>query len=197
MIHYARSQQPFSHTIQHVRIYFVQPDNEIFTQEEQAASIVGIRNAYSFWQTNGYTKTIEIDTTGMLYPKTSPYSTLLTEWYDTPLIEDNPITTIFIVNNKTTQSKLFTSEGYNQEYYNIIVALLYPFGETQTHFESVLAHELGHNLYHLPDLYYTKCSNDIMCRPYYPYQRGFVGCKSLAYIGRPCTLYYVPLIMSR
>lgn len=183
--------------VHHVRVYFVQPEHETFTQEEQQSSIIGITHAYQYWQTNGYTKTVEIEPKGILYPNASPYSTILDQWYGIPLVDNDEITTILVVDNQTTLSTVLGMEGYSQEYYNIIAVVLYPFGRSQTYFESVVAHELGHILYHLPDLYYSTCANDIMCYPYHPYKNGFVGCTSLASLGRPCAKYYIPLIMSR
>lgn len=63
-----------------------------------------------------------------------------------------------------------------------------------------VAHELGHLLYDLNDLYLTRdCGRtlDIMCASRTAYDAGTIGCVSLAALGRPCQRTYLPLLEAR
>lgn len=63
--------------------------------------------------------------------------------------------------------------------------------------QSTVAHELGHILYNLPDWYRTDptCTRgmDLMCNAEAAYVHGWLGCRSLAWIGSPCKTTYLPL----
>jgi len=58
---------------------------------------------------------------------------------------------------------------------------------------ALIAHELGHAAMGLPDLYPAD-QWDIMSAPAWAYNSNFVGCRSLAALGSPCTRSYLPLI---
>lgn len=63
-----------------------------------------------------------------------------------------------------------------------------------------LAHELGHVLYGLPDLYELGrgCLEvDIMCEPATAYGQGWIGCRSLAALGVGCHRVWLPGVASQ
>lgn len=61
--------------------------------------------------------------------------------------------------------------------------------------EATLAHEIGHLLYNLPDLY--PCGEtDIMCNPASAYPDR-LGCATLAHLGAPCQRVALPLLGTR
>lgn len=61
---------------------------------------------------------------------------------------------------------------------------------------AILAHELGHVLYHLNDLYDDgPCDPyDLMCAPETAYHADWLGCQSLAAIGGGCKTQYLPIV---
>lgn len=178
---------------QDVVVVLVQPAGELFSEQEQYNAVKGIDNAYLFWKRNGYAKSVNVVTVAIQQPINNPYSTILSQWAAPQLIDRNPITTIYVVDNENSAALLFGKyAGYSQEYYNIIVVVLYPLGENQMEYESLVAHELGHNLFDLPDLYNQMCAYDIMCRSSDAYAAGFIGCQSSAYLGKPCTKLFLP-----
>ena len=62
--------------------------------------------------------------------------------------------------------------------------------------QAVIAHELGHVLYRLPDWYNDDptCARgiDIMCNASAGYINGIVGCRSMAWLGYPCDVPETP-----
>lgn len=64
--------------------------------------------------------------------------------------------------------------------------------------EALLAHELGHAIYGIPDWYKSvdMCSGiDIMCfGPKAAYDRDMLGCLTLEYLGGDCSYVYLPSV---
>lgn len=177
-------------------VFFVQPWQEHFSPEEQEAALLGIERAFAFWKKNGYEPAIHIQPHGVVIPSSDPYSTLVSQWFGSPAALPADSLTILVVDNETSGSFFFShSAAYSQDYYQLIVSTHYPLAANSEAYEAALAHELGHVLYHLPDLYDGACSFDIMCFPLLPYGQGFVGCDSLAYLGRPCTRLFLPGVL--
>lgn len=60
-----------------------------------------------------------------------------------------------------------------------------------------IAHELGHVLYGLPDLYTVPggcAETDIMCEPTSAYRQRWIGCESLAALGAACNRAWLPVV---
>lgn len=74
-------------------------------------------------------------------------------------------------------------------------------GLTGRQFESTVAHEVGHAVFNLVDLYYWEelCPEgepDIMCAARTAYDRGVVGCRSLKRLGIWCQVTYIPALVA-
>lgn len=164
-----------------VTIILVEPSGEEFTSEEQAYAIQSVDDAFKFWKLPYRIKEVKF-----LIPDTDPTQNVLYEWCNCSFTQETETElTIFIVD--TRRPFFGYAAGYAQDYLGIIVVgMSAPLAPN-------IAHEMCHVYYHLPDLYLTgNCSLDIMCSPVEAYQRGFIGCISLAYMGSPCNYVYLP-----
>lgn len=166
-----------------VYLIFVQPSGEYYTPEEKTAITHTVYRATAFW---GYDNILIYE--NMIYPDQDVYSLPLSEWAVLPQSQPNTIT-IYVVDNSESRRYFFTGYlGYAQDYYRFAAVL------SSSWLAATLAHELGHVLYGLPDWYLSECEGiDIMCDAIAAWQIGFIGCKSLAYIGKPCQKYYLPM----
>lgn len=176
-----------------IRIVFVQPTGETFTIEEQAEARATVEAALGWW-------------TGL-----SPISTTLTiSATESIMVEDavndppfwildyfepSPYVTIVILDNSESGDTLWGGgyAGANTAYDVVLIT------NTTTDLPdataALLAHELGHVLYDLPDLYTGGCQHtDIMCNPVTAYNESVIGCESRAVMGVPCQHRYLASI---
>lgn len=105
--------------------------------------------------------------------------------------------TIFVIANEQSRRLLFDdAAGESQEFYRFSFVVEYGFPGANG-FPATIAHESGHVLYSLPDLYWlcSTCPPDIMRWPVPAFDLHFVGCESLATIGSPCETRSLPLIV--
>ena len=169
-----------------IHLLFIQPSGEEFTQQEQQETVQAIHDATQFW---GYNSVI-VDT--QFYTVTDDvYYQPLNTYYTLSTVPQNEIT-IFVIDNTVHKETLFGYGGYAQNYYRLIAVL------NDRALDARIAHELGHIIYELPDWYTIpgKCTApDIMCDGEAAYKQGIKGCNTLAFIGHPCYMVYLPLIM--
>jgi hypothetical protein len=176
----------------HIRLVFVQPRDETFTQEEQEQSITKLKDAASFWQDLSPIPTrLDIASTELLTTTEDVYYTH--EWYSPYLSSNDHTVTVFIIDNSESNQRIAgraTGRAYPD--YGIVWAVLttnLPNGLPAT-----LAHELGHVLYDLKDLYTGSCNLDIMCNMVTAYRMRFISCESLEALGAPCKRIYMSII---
>lgn len=150
------------------------------------ADLASVRGAISFWEGRAQ---LQIVSTEVVTITDNPLASL--EWSRPWLREDGSVT-IFIIDNSDTHALLLgIAAGESQDYYGAIWVVTHGFpGEDGL--AATLAHELGHVLFHLPD----QTGLDIMASPILPYERHFIGCKSLALLGTPCRRLYFPMVTS-
>lgn len=176
-----------------VQIVFVQQPGEIFTIEEQQQVVASVKGAIVFWSDlSPLTTTLAIASTELFTTTFAIYDN--PQWFDAIFDRPHDIT-IVVVDNSSNGKPLPAGNfaGANTHYDVIVVttrANNLP-GEQA----ALLAHELGHVLYDLPDLYTHGCSGvDIMCNPITAYGAYTIGCVSLEYLGYPCQRIYLPAI---
>lgn len=171
-----------------VRVIFVEPTGESFNQTRANAALGAIQTAMAFWQGHAV---LTITSTSIL-TLTDPTTFSDLTW-SLPMLAPNGPVTIFILDNTVSNARLPGGDvGDAQDYFRAIWVC--QFGDV---LPAVLAHELGHVLFDLPDLYRTpdQCAHpDIMCDHVAAFQRGFIGCNSLAFLGTPCHAAYLPRI---
>lgn len=173
-----------------LQVIFIVPSGEQLTDSEQEYTLQSIRNGYTFWN-----KDIPEVQSSITAIDTDPYGGVITEWCICVLSATDS-TTIYVIDNSSGKQLLFNSQGgYAQEYYKFIVLV---YDASPVELSARVAHELGHILYSLPDFYTEplQCQQiDIMCYPQIAYEKRFIGCLSLAYIGAPCIRTTLPLII--
>lgn len=106
--------------------------------------------------------------------------------------------TVFVIANEQSRRLLFDdAAGEAQEFYRFAFAVEYGFPGANG-FPATIAHESGHVLYSLPDLYRHcgTCPPDIMRWPVPAFDLYFIGCESLATLGSPCKTVSLPIIVT-
>jgi hypothetical protein len=172
-----------------VHVVFVEPLGEAYSGVRAAQAQAAITAAADFWQ--AYADLAIVSTT--IYTPTGDAYTDLS-WALSLMSPEGPIT-IFVMDNTVSDARLPKGDvGRSQEYNHAIWVTF-----QGDNLDAVIAHELGHELFHLPDWYDTPgaCGHpDIMCWHNAAWQRGFVGCRTLEYIGHPCKRIFLPRISS-
>lgn len=162
--------------VQRIDIIYIITNNETDTIEYRAH----IQNALDFWKDSiviGNETTITSD---------APYV------YE---YEKNSVPTLyFVIGSKIEFAGQLTS-GVGWKDYALVSTdqgmSLYPY---TIRLEAAIAHELGHALYNLPDLYFDhSCAEitDIMCSAAPAYNARWIGCITLEKLGRPCHFLFL------
>lgn len=169
-----------------VRLVFVEPEGEKFTEEELAVASDEIGRAILWWNDLLPEHTIYVADTQII---TAPSDVYIYS-ADGRYID---MSNLFIVDNSLSgrlilDHYLGAMTMLNQAW---VVA-------TAPYLASTVAHELGHVVYQLPDWYLdpSKCISeiDIMCADYVAFTSHFIGCRSLERLGRPCKNVYIPVV---
>lgn len=160
-----------------LHVVFVQPVGEEFSQDEMIRSLDNIRGAISFWQElSPIPITITISDTAIVTATDSIFNDiyLMSAW-----------DTLYIVDNSSSGKYLFgDSDGWST------TSAIYVVSSAPA---STYAHEFGHYYFALAHQYQE--SIDIMSlAPEVAYQRNFIGCASLAELGKPCDKVHIPII---
>jgi hypothetical protein len=184
-----------------VRIVYVQPAGETFTAEERAYAYQSVQAAAVWWEElSPITTTLDIvDTTEVLSPSFDVYAhheQLFAEGVVVPAVSPGEML-LFIVDNSTSRRELTGGWGSADGlgYYRGAV-LVVNTGEIA----SLIAHEFGHALYDLEDLYIQPRKTpagtlDIMDYTVgIAFQQKTIGCTSLAALGKPCAQVYLPVV---
>lgn len=171
--------------VRDVRIVFVEPVGEAYSPVRATQAQTAITSAAAFW--SGYAA-LSVTSTSILTTTGDTFGDLT---WSLPMLAPNGPVTIFILDNNVSNARLPGGDvGDAQDYYGAIWVC--QFGDV---LPAVLAHELGHVLFGLPDWYRAPelCAHpDIMCDHVAAFQRGFIGCASLAFIGTPCHEVFIP-----
>ncbi len=176
-----------------IDIVYVQPAGESLTADEQQQALGAVRAAAEWWHdlspiptafSTGVTSTLVLTAT-------DPLASFA--WLKARATVSERIT-VYVIDNSNSRRLLFgDSAGEAQDYYGVVAVVLYglpgPEGLAAT-----VAHELGHVAYGLDDL--SPLTLDIMGDAAGSYARRFVGCESLAALGRPCVRVWLPGIVS-
>jgi hypothetical protein len=110
-------------------------------------------------------------------------------WFRGLLTFDNPAAEIYIVYNDVSGSPIAGTYGEAYPYYRAAIVVSRYHGDQVM---ALIAHELGHVLYQLPE---APCDAiDIMCEPIPAVERGALGCATLAELGRECYRVGLPLV---
>jgi hypothetical protein len=107
--------------------------------------------------------------------------------------------TIVVVDNRVSRRQLLLGDagGWAAPWANLaVVTLRQAVGLNAL--AAIIAHELGHVLFNLPDLYDIPgaCTHtDIMCFYVAAYNTPAIGCASLAALGYPCQKVHMPTLL--
>jgi len=158
-----------------LNIVFVNTDRGSFTDTDKYIEYV--THALEFW---GITPALSIST----QYHARAYENF--EWID--LYKDE--LTLYIV---YTNGAAFVTGTHGAASYELMFAVI---TSSSSWPEAIIAHEFGHLMFGLPDLYHDNPCNvtDIMCNPVQAYRMGMIGCQSLATLGKPCMFVSLPLI---
>ena len=178
-------------TARPVQLIFVEPAGEVFTTEEQEQARVSVEQAIAWWGDLSPTPiAMAITGTELLTTTDDVYHGW--GWARPFLADDNPVTTIFVIDNSISGRLIFDdSAGETQDYYNMIAIVLYPNSDPDA-MTAATAHEFGHLLYDLP---HQQGATDIMNNWLTAYKMRFIGCESLEILGAPCTRVSLPLVL--
>lgn len=176
-----------------IRIVFVQPAGETFTIEEQAGVRATVETALGWWTTlSPITTTLTISATEAITVEDAVNDP---PWWITRYFEPSPLVTIAILDNSESGDVLWGGgyAGANTHYDVVLITSTTTDLPNAT--AALLAHELGHVLYDLPDLYTGGCQHtDIMCNPITAYNERIIGCESRTTMGLPCHHRYLATI---
>jgi hypothetical protein len=170
-----------------VHVVFVEPEGETFTADEQAAALASVEHAIRYWETlSPITTSLELAEPMLITSTGSMIGSL--EW-SRPYWASPADVTLFVIDSPWRL--IGDVLGQSQTPCGIIWVIR---GEGQW-FESTIAHELGHVLYHLPHEY--DAGADIMgINPLMAYVEPTIGCASLERLNHPCRSLFFPLVNS-
>jgi hypothetical protein len=176
-----------------IRIVFVQPAGETFTAEEQTRAGETVEAALGWWAAlSPITTTLAISAAEAITVEEEINDP---PWWITRYFEPSPYVTIAILDNSESGAPLWGGgyAGANTAYDVVLITSTTTDLPNAT--AALLAHELGHVLYDLPDLYTGGCQHtDIMCNPVTAFNERIIGCESRAVIGAPCRHRYLAVI---
>ncbi len=176
-----------------VRLIVVQPPYETVDAAAVWAAQQGVIDAAAFWRSRApFTVDLLLVETSIITTEIDVFSG--TEW-SIGLADPNDVT-IVIIDNRNSGKLLFTRQGGWAQPWNALAVVLLRHVVGLNALPAMIAHELGHVLFDLPDLYAIPgaCSMpDIMCYQVVAYNAPTIGCVSLALLGAPCKRVYLPV----
>lgn len=174
-----------------IQIIYVEPAGEVFAPAEQAGARSQIEAAMQWWEElSPITLTLTITGTSFM-------TTTADFVYDEPGLFVNTVPRpagwrtlmLFVVDNQTSLRGFYGGKpGTSWPGGDIALMTL------ASPLAAVTAHELGHLLFYLTDLYHAPCAIDIMCRDIEAYAAHTIGCVSLGRMGYPCRRVFVPYV---
>lgn len=172
---------------QPAHLIYVESPGETFSPAQRATTRAQVADALAWWDRAAVAGGLAPPGLALVEVQTAqvddPFAPL---WFAPLVTYDNPALEIYVVANHRARALLrgrFAGEAAPAYRALFAVAHAYP-GLAPT-----VAHELGHVLYDLPDLYERpgQCrAMDLMCYPAPAYAAGTLGCRSLATLGQPC-----------
>lgn len=176
-----------------VRIVFVQPNGEVFTLEERAQAREAVEAALGWWEElSPISTTLTISATETITVESAVNDP---PWWIERYFEPSPFVTIVILDNSESGSELWAGGYAGANTYYDVVLITSTTTDLPNATTALLAHELGHVLYDLPDLYTKGCYHtDIMCNPITAFNERIIGCLSRAAMGVPCQHRYLAII---
>lgn len=174
-----------------VRLLYVESPGEQFTPDGLSAARTAALEALAWWYDRAPSPVAYRVTEELLIAVGNPFTA--ERWMAPYVTFENQILEIYIVANAHSGKMLYGHAGYAAPNYRAVFVV----SDSVTGLAPAIAHELGHVLYGLPDLYNIPgaCrAPDIMCYPAAPYRAGIVGCLSLAYLGNACERTYLPQV---
>jgi len=170
-----------------ITVVFVEPAGETLTAEERQNALSAIADAAAWWEALSPIPTqLTIGATQSMTTTEDVYTTL-------PIIPGN--LTVVVIDNTASGALI---QGHTEAAASYDLRMIWTTTSRGTPLPVRMAHELGHAVYNLPDLYKTPalCTlTDIMCMSQRDaYVTKQIGCQSLAYLGYPCVLHrlYAP-----
>lgn len=167
-----------------VHIIYVEPQGETLTAAEQGAARAGIQGAINYWQilapepvplTIAGERTITA--TGDIYDSF--------EWSRAYFAEP-PDLTIFIIDGNHPLMRDYLAQSQTA------LGLIWALRGSGDDFAATIAHELGHVVYGLPHQYVE--AGIMGLDPTWAYQHQWIGCASLAALGAPCRVVWLPMV---
>lgn len=170
------------------RIVIVEPPGETYDAALGVQAAQATAGAAAWWHAlSPITTTVVISETQVVTTSADVLADL--DWM-LPYLSDNGPLTIYVLDNRVSGRLLWgDAGGTGSSAYGGFVVVTAGGGSL----DARIAHELGHALYRLPDV--RVCTGDIMCNPGYAYAARVIGCASLAGLGAPCKITYLPLIV--
>lgn len=166
-------------------VVFVEPKGETFTADEQAAAMAGIDGALAFWRDH-LADPIAVNVITTEFITATDRMTDSLDWSQPYWASPNDVT-LFVIDSPYP----LVGDAVGQA--QTPLGLIWVLRTDGDAFAATVAHELGHVVYNLPHAYDDP--DDIMgIVPLIAYQRGTIGCTSLARLEQPCARLYVPMV---
>lgn len=179
-----------------VRLIVVQPPYETVDAAAIQTAQQGVRDAATFWRMRApFVVDLVLVSTEVITIEGDVYRD--TAW-SIGLADPNYVTIVIIDNRKSGGKLLLGRQGGWAQPWNALAVMLLRQSVGQNALPAMIAHELGHVLFDLPDLYVIPgaCSMpDIMCYQIVAYNTPTIGCVSVARLGYPCKRVYLPVAM--
>lgn len=171
-----------------ITIVFVEPPGEQFTNTMQAQAYGDTAQALAWWKTLSPIPTeLRVKATRAITGTNEVYTTL-------PYFSGD-LTIVIIDNQQSGRLLEDRARGLANGDAGMVWVVL---GTGGMPLQADIAHEIGHAVYGLPDLYQTPdacVAMDIMCfRHDQAYAARWIGCGSRALLGDPCRVTYLPIV---
>jgi len=167
-----------------IRIVYVEPVGELFTVTEQVAARAGMQGAIDFWQALAPNPVPLLIASERTITATGDIFDTF-EWSRT-YFAGPPDLTIFVIDSSHPLMRDYLAQSQTA------LGLIWALRGAGDDFAATLAHELGHVVYGLPHVY---DETGIMgLDPTWAYQHRWIGCASLAALGRSCHIVWLPVV---
>jgi hypothetical protein len=176
-----------------IRIVFAVPPGEELTQEEWMTQVRAVEDAAAYWEsTYAGSPDFNVRASDTISVSVSDdvYATLTWSIPYTQQRDDGTIL-VGIIDNSSSKRLYYTAIGVALEEWN--AAYVIGTGlEGENGLTAAIAHELGHVVFHLPDIRPFGSTRDIMSDPLWAYNNHVIGMQTLASLGIHPRVY-VPL----
>jgi len=180
-----------------VRLVIVQPPNETVDAVAIQTAQQAVVDAAAFWHDRApFVVDLALASTEVLTTEAEVYTD--TAWSAGLASTDVSRVTIAVIDNRNSGKLLRGRQGGWAQPWNALAVAVLRHVVGQNALPAMIAHELGHVLFDLPDLYpiLGACAHtDIMCYQVAAYNMPTIGCTSLATLGYPCQRVNMPLAM--